>query len=152
MNARAMDRLNLGLPNDPVLVGTATFQCDISQHGRIIVVNAATSTLTLPQANGSGWWLRIILGIVAVSVIIKRALAADRMQGSIETLIDTSATGKAWQANTTANANTITMNGSTTGGATIGDEIELIDIAKGVIAVRGQIMGSGGISTPFSNT
>jgi len=152
MNARGTTRLLEALPNDPVLVATATFQVDISMTRRIIVVNAATSTLTLPQANGSGTYLTFILGIVAVSVIYKRALAADRYQGSIQTEIDTNNTGKTWQANSTTNANTVTLNGSTTGGATIGDTVFFTDIAKGVWAVWGSVIGSGAIATPFSNT
>lgn len=152
MNARAIRRFQEALPNDPVIVSTATFQMDISMTERITRIDVATTTITLPQANGSGTYLQFILGIVAVSVIIKRALAADRFQGSLQTEIDTAATGKSWQANSTTNANTITLNGSTTGGATIGDSIVLIDIKSGIWAVYGSVMASGGIATPFSNT
>jgi hypothetical protein len=154
MNARGMTRLLEALPNDPVQVNATPFQIDTSMHRRIIICNLATAQLNMPLANGSGTVIQITLGIVAVSVVIKRALAADRFQGSLQTEIDTAATGKSWLAATTANANTITLNGAGTGGASIGDTVFLIDIKSGVWAVFGSLINGSGATpaTPFSNT
>ena len=52
--------------------------------------------------------------------------------------------------NTAADSDTITMNGTTTGGVSIGDEITLIDIASNQYMVKGILTASGTEATPFS--
>jgi hypothetical protein len=156
MNARGVNRLSLAEPNDATVVAVATFQVTMAYHNRLLIANlAAGVTFTLPLAVGSGCKLTFMIGTNSAgqpSTIIKRAVSTDRYQGSLQTEIDTNNTGKTWQANSTANANTITLNGTTTGGVSIGDTVFLYDIGTGVWAVIGSVMGSGTIATPFSNT
>ena len=45
---------------------------------------------------------------------------------------------------------TITLDGTTTGGAAIGDYIELMDIAANQYVVRGNLTATGTEATPFS--
>ena len=149
MNARAMKRLQLGLPGDPLILA-GNFTATIDLHERIIVLNAATMTVTLPRANGSGTYLEFCLGIAAVSMIIKRGISTDVIRGNIFVGIDNSTSGKSFASASTSN--TITLNGSTTGGANIGDSLVLVDQQAGVWSVAASIIGSGGIATPFSNT
>jgi hypothetical protein len=49
----------------------------------------------------------------------------------------------------TVNQN-ITLNGTTTGGVTIGDTYIIQDISSGIWSVRGTISASGTLATPFS--
>jgi hypothetical protein len=152
MNARAMKRLNLGLPNDPFSITTSTFQADISYHQRYLLLNrAAGIAVKIPAANGSGTLLTFIVQKVTTGspfYVISTNPSTDNFQGSIAVNLDAS-TAEAFK--TASNSNTITINGTTTGGVTIGDQIELVDIAAGVWAVTGSIIGSGSIATPFSH-
>lgn len=156
MNARAMKRLNLGAPNDPVTIAvTTTFQVTDLFHQRIIVANlAGTVTIQLPNAVGSGMELGVIVGTNSAghTTIVQRGITGDRFQGSVFIGIDTNNTGKVFQASTTTNANTLTLNGTTTGGVSVGDAVYFTDMATGIWAVQGTVVGSGSIATPFSNT
>ena len=51
---------------------------------------------------------------------------------------------------TAASSDTITLNGTTTGGVNKGDWVELEDIASGIWGVTGLLTGSGTEATPFS--
>jgi len=152
MNARAMKRLNLGLPNDPFSITTSTFQATIDYHGRYLLLNRALGTaLKLPAANGSGTLITIIVQKVPTTTpcdVISTNPSTDIFAGSI-TNAATTGNGKLWATGTTDN--TITLNGTTTGGVSIGDQIELVDIAAGIWAVVGTIVASGTIATPFSH-
>lgn len=153
MNARAMKRLNLGLPNDPFHITTSTFQATIDYHQRILVLDSTSAiTVSLPKANGSGCELTFILAKNSAGVasnIIKRNPSTDIIQGSIAVNLDAS-TAEAFKAASTSN--TVTLNGTTTGGVATGDTLFFFDIAAGVWVVTGSVIGSGSIATPFSNT
>jgi hypothetical protein len=73
------------------------------------------------------------------------------MVGSIYVGVSTASTGKHWVA--AAGNNTITLNGTTTGGI-VGDILEFTYVANIIAAqfwvVTGQITGSGTLVTPFS--
>jgi hypothetical protein len=51
-----------------------------------------------------------------------------------------------------ATSDTITLNGTTTGGVSIGDWVEIVDVASGVFAATGLTTSSGTEATPFSAT
>ena len=59
-------------------------------------------------------------------------------------------TALVWAAGATDD--TITLNGTTTGGVSIGDWVELEDITATAWAVRGVVQQSGSEATPFSDT
>lgn len=157
MNARAMRRLMEGLPNDPFLVqSTATFQLVSPQHwGKVVVPNlAGTVTIQCPIATGSGMWFEVYVGTLSAgqTVIVQRGQSSDRFQGSVFIGIHNNNTGKVFQANQTTNANTLTLNGTTQGGVSVGDTVLFTDIMTGIWSIQGTVVGSGTIATPFSNT
>lgn len=138
-----------------IVIEVAAFTFTPERHGgRITMLSLlAGFTAVLPPAIGSGVIYRVHVGIVRTSnnYIIRVANGDDNMEGAV-TLIDTDsvdneATGFVTTSNT---SDTITIDGTTTGGLTIGDWVELLDAAPNVWHVRGQLSGSGSISTPFS--
>lgn len=114
----------------------------------------ALVTLTLPAATGGGGRYRFVVNEVNTSnYVIKAAVGADVFRGMI---IGQSATDSATDAARTwlagATDDTLTLNGTTTGGVSRGDWVEFEDIAADAWAVRGVISQSGTEATPFSDT
>jgi len=113
----------------------------------------AIVTLTLPAASGTGAVYRFIVSVVNTSsYVIKVADATDTIDGQIVTasIGDTPDLAQPWV--TAATSDTITLNGTTTGGVAIGDQLELIDIASNQWVVNGTTTTSGAEATPFSAT
>lgn len=131
---------------------TASATLTRSDADTILTVNAAAGlTLTLPASAGLGDMYRIFIGttVTSNSVVVKVANSTDIMSGLCLAAQDAGATLNAWE--TGASDDTITFNGTTTGGVR-GDFIELIDAATGfwVCQVRGSATGTE--ATPFSAT
>ncbi len=82
--------------------------------------------------------------------MIKVDNASDTMDGHLVALQDAADTTVAFE--TAATSDTITLNGTTTGGVSIGDFIQLWDVAAAQWAVNGTVTGSGIEATPFSAT
>jgi hypothetical protein len=133
--------------------GTAlTLNAD-EHDGRIIAMSLAGSavTYTLPDATGSGAKFKFVVGIVNTSnYVIQVANASDIMQGSITTVSTTDTPDLAQPWITTGTSDTITLNGTTTGGLTIGDWIEVTDLKDNTWTVTGVTSTSGVEATPFS--
>lgn len=113
---------------------------------------AATSTLTLPAATGSGAKFRIKVGAVNTnSHIIKVANSSDTIKGLI-TILDNDSNAVTGYCGSGTD-DTITLNGTTTGGQ-IGDWVELEDILANVWAVSGQVVCPAGsdVADMFSAT
>jgi len=113
----------------------------------------ALLTVTLPAATGTGNKYRFVVSVVNTSnYVIAVADATDIMYGNIFTSStgDTPDLGQPWT--TAADSDTITLNGTTTGGVAIGDWIELQDILTNGWAVTGITTTSGTEATPFSAT
>ncbi len=151
MNARAMQRLNVGLPNPNIVVTASLALIGQNVHLRAVVLkNAAGLTLTLPPAKGSGIQFTVLIQtpVSAASYIIKKAIAGDIIQGIIyeDVLVTPASTPFA----AGATDNTITLNASTTGGLGIGDWFDFIDMASGIWAVSGNTAATGAVATPFS--
>ena len=133
---------------------TATDAITVAEHaGRILLMGEvggdAAATFTLPAATGSGAEFQFIVSVVNTSnYIIKVADATDTIDGSVILHQDSANTVASF--NTAADSDTITLNGSTQGGVSIGDEITLIDIASNQYMVKGVLTGSGTEATPFS--
>lgn len=142
-------RLNPGF----VTLPAGAFTLSKATHdGKTLIVNALTGhTVTLPPASGSGMRLRIVSTVAPTSNsnIIKVANTTDVMQGSARTSL---ASGVGTNFPTAATSDTITLNRTTTGGATNGESIELEDIAPGIWNVWANLNGSGVLATPFSAT
>lgn len=123
-----------------------------THSGRIVTLNrAAGIAVTLPAATGSGGRYRFIIGttVTSNSTTIKVANASDSFRGNAIQSQDAGATLQMFEA--AANDDTVTLNGTTTGGI-VGDEVELIDIATNLYFVRVISAATGTEATPFSAT
>ena len=115
----------------------------------------AACTFTLPAATGTGDKYRFYVGVVNTSnYLIKVANASDTIDGQVIVQNDTTEGGTAsvigWKA--TGTDDTITLNGTTTGGASIGDYVELTDLIANQYVVSGMLQASGTEASPFSAT
>lgn len=138
-----------GAYGTPVTAATLTVDPTV-QNGSVIPLNrAAGITVTLPASTGSqaSYWFVLTATVTSNSTIIKVANSTDIMVG--EASIGSAGTAGMFPAIPTAD--TITMNGSTTGGVA-GSWVELVDIAPGFWAVDAGLVGSGIAATPFSAT
>lgn len=116
--------------------------------GKVILLNlAAGITVTLPNATGTLERYIYVVGTTFTgSGIIKVSRSADTMAG---TAVVSSATGATFV--TGSASDTITMNGTTTGGLA-GSRVELFDAATNMWIVNCVLVASGTAATPFSAT
>lgn len=137
----------------PYSLTAATLTIDRKQHeGAVINLNrAAGSTVTLPAATGTGGIYEFVVSttVTSNSDIIKVANSVDIMAGVAIQAADAGSTSNVWE--TGATDDTITLNGTTTGGIK-GDRIVLKDVASGVWNVTVFGAASGTEATPFSAT
>ena len=120
--------------------------------GNIMNLSAAAGlTVTLPASSGKGDMYRffVLTTVTSGNDIIKVANSTDVIQGAVD--IGASGAVAGVVAGTTVTSDTITMNGTTTGGI-IGSYIELIDTSLGFWQLSGVLMASGTVATPFSAT
>lgn len=133
--------------------GTTTLTLTTALHeGRIILLDdAAGVSVTLPAATGSGATYRFIVltPLSGASYVINAYSNGADLVGAV-TIIDTDTAGTVKGFATAAGDDGITLNGSTTGGVTAGEWIEVTDIAANVWSVRGQLSNTGDAATPFS--
>ena len=123
-----------------------------SHDGKVVTLNkAAGIAVTLPAATGSGvkFDLVVITTITSNATTVKVANASDVMTGAAFICNDSDATVSGFE--TASTTDTISLNGSTTGGIK-GDRIELIDIAANLWYVRVLGSATGSEATPFSAT
>lgn len=151
-------RKGISVPADldlsPVSITSATQTIDRDTYaGKTILLNrAAGITVTLPAASGSGDVYNFVLqtAVTSNSTIIKVANATDVISGLCVQGSDGGAGAVlAWQ--TAATSDTITFNGSTTGGLK-GDKVVLEDVASGLWSVSIASAATGIEATPFSAT
>lgn len=142
--------------NDAAIdVTAATLSATVVDHagaGRVVTLSrAAGITVTLPAAIGSGARFTFIVKttVTSNSDIIKVANASDTMCGGAFVCNDTDNSVSGFEAAGTAD--TITLNGTTTGGIR-GDVIELLDMAANLWSVRVTSTATGTEATPFSAT
>lgn len=128
-------------------VTAATLAMTAGGHaGQTIVSNlAATQTFTLPSATGSGNVYRVFVNTTKTGNLVIQVTTTDIMQGAVA--VTTDAAGVVIP--TAATSDTLTMNGTTTGGVK-GSSVEFRDVASGVWAVSGQLVSTGTEATPFS--
>lgn len=130
-------------------ITSATLTLDDSYNGITANINKASGTaITLPAATGSQAVYRVLIGttVSSNSTTIKVADATDIMQGMA---VMAAATPGAFY--TTATSDTITLNGTTTGGIA-GSYIEMKDVATNIWIVNAVLVSSGTVATPFSAT
>jgi hypothetical protein len=138
-----------------VLVSTAAFTVVQNTHeGRNLILSNAgvATTVTLPAATGSGAIYRFTVGAVNTSgYVIKVPVGTNLFKG---TVLNTKQDGTGVMRGFTNGAtdDTITLNGTTTGGAFVGDYIEIQDIAALTWATSGSVTATGVVASPFSDT
>lgn len=144
-----LTKLNPGL-----VPAGSTIQLSKSLHdGKTVLLDTLTgSVVTLPAATGSQCKIRILEKIAATSNshIIKVQNSTDVMAG--QAVLTIAAGGAASAFATAASSDTITLNRTTTGGASNGARFELEDIAPGIWFVEAIANASATPATPFSAT
>lgn len=121
-----------------------------SHAGRTMVFDIASgATVTLPAASGTGNVYKFFVKttVTSNSYKIQVANANDTMAGLAIVSNDESATADIFA--TVAASDTITMNGTTTGGI-LGATVEIQDVASNVFSVLTRSEASGSEATPFS--
>jgi len=124
---------------------------EVDHAEKILVLDrAAGVTVTLPASSGKGAKYTFIVktAVSSNSDIIKVANTSDSFVGRALACADGGNGVNGWEV--TAGDDTITLNGSTTGGYA-GDTIELIDIG-GKYAVNAYLNQTSTEATPFSAT
>ena len=136
-------------PNLGVVTLTASKTLDKNAHaGKVIALSAAAGmTVTLPASSGSGMSFEIVVvtTVTSNSYVIQVANSTDTIQGVIGLSTDIAGTSLP----TSSTTDTITMNGTTTGGIK-GSRVVLTDVASGTWALSGGLVCSGTEATPFS--
>lgn len=135
----------------PISITASTLTLDRTVHGDATVVanRAAGITMTLPASSGTGAKFEVVVGttITSNSLIIQVANASDVMTGVAINGQDGGDTAVIFE--TAATSDTITMNGTTTGGIK-GDRIVIEDVAANLWSVRVIGSATGTEATPFS--
>lgn len=124
-----------------------------TMNGKVVKLDTAGgSVVTLPAAKGSGAKCRFLVTVLATSASHKVQVAnsSDTMIGLIEgTRVDSGNAVLGFAAQ--AASDTITLNRSTTGSVSLGEWIEVEDVATNLWAVKGVLSATGAaFATPFS--
>lgn len=136
------------------IAGGATQTLTSASAGKTINLDtAAGSVITLPAATGSGALYRFVVSVLATSNshIVKVGNVSDAMQGIILSMDDTAANSVGFAA-VAGTDDTITLNRSTTGSVTIGEQFEIRDFAVNRFQVTGVVSNTGTPATMFSAT
>ena len=145
---------------------TATATLTVAAHaGRVLLCNAASGKFTLPSiTSGSSsavagandynvlsnlgctylFWVETL----AVDMDIKTD-GTDKFYGAIFNGVDSAATGECFAANASTN-DVMTMNGGTKGGI-VGSWVEFTAIGSAAYFVRGSLIGTATLATPFAD-
>lgn len=134
---------------------SATLTCtELAHDGKTITLNRSGGiAVALPAATGSGTRLRFVVGTVSTTgYVFSSVVGTDLMEGIVLGASTTDSTTDAvnsWLSGATDD--TVTLDGTTTGGAAVGDWLEFEDISATGWAVRGMVTQSGTEATPFSD-
>jgi hypothetical protein len=129
---------------------SATYTVDAGDAGKTLVLNRASGiTVTLPDATGTGKEWNFVVGTAldSASHVIRVADSNNTMKGVAYLAHDTSNVVTGWP--TTSTSDTITMNGTTTGGI-VGARVCVIDFSENTLQVNMFSNGTGTAATPFS--
>lgn len=117
-----------------------------------VLNRAAGVAVTLPAATGTGQAYRFVMAATATGDHTISCAGTDEFAGVIyQCDTDTSDADVAYPAIAADNFDTITLDGTTTGGL-IGDWIEVMDVASGVWALNGVVNANGTVATPLSSS
>lgn len=133
----------------PITLAVTTV-LDSTYCGKLVLMSGAGSarTFTLPAATGTGCRIRFqVLAVNTSNYIITHA-GSDAIKGGVVFGGDNASNGVTGFE--TQSAVTVTLNGTTTGGAGIGDELDFDDIGSALWSINGRATESGSEATPFS--
>jgi hypothetical protein len=135
----------------PVSITSATVTVNPNDHAfRAIVLDRAGGiAVTLPAATGSGDTYSFYIKTTFTGSSTIKVTGNDVMTGFAEVLQDAADTLVAFE--TAADTDTITFNGTTTGGL-LGTQVVLVDIAADLWSVSSIGAATGVEATPFSAT
>lgn len=136
----------------PIAAG-ATLTLTVAAHnGRTILLDtAAGSVVTLPPATGSMAVFKFVVSVIATSNshTITCGTAA-KYQGYIFTMSDDAGAAMKGYFAVAGTSTIITLNRTTTGSVTVGEEITITDIGVNRYQVSGFTSSTGTEATPFS--
>ena len=136
-----------------MIAGGATLTMLAQTHaGKTIALDtAAGTTITLPASTGGGVKYRFVVTVVPTSNQhkVQVANATDVLRGGILNC-DTDSSNATLLFPTASTSDTCTYNGTTQGGFSIGDWIEVEDVKAGFWAISGVTQANGTVATPFS--
>jgi len=141
---------------ESVIAGGSTLALSNAVHGgkTVKLDTLAGTTVTLPQATGSGAKFKFYVSVLATSNnhIVKVGNSTDVMVGmAFGTRVDSGNAVLGFA--TSATSDTITLNRTTTGSVSLGEWIEVVDVASGVFRVKAFLSATGAaFATPFSAT
>lgn len=127
---------------------TASATLDDTHHRRTILLSAAAGlTVTLPASSGSGiiFEIFVLTTVTSNNLIIQVANSTDILAGVLHLTTDIAGTSMP----TSTTSDTITMNGSTTGGLR-GSWVKVKDVSSGFWSLEGGLICTGTEATPFS--
>lgn len=129
----------------------STYTAKTADTNKLILLdNTTSSTVTLPASSGSGQRFRfLVTAVPSGSHVIQVANSTDVMKGFV-IFADTDGTAAVNGFMTTSTSDTVTLNHGTTGGVTIGEQVEVEDYATGFWRVLGFLSNTGTPTTPFS--
>ena len=129
------------------ITASATLNEDTHLNTVVNLSAAAGLTVTLPASTGKGarYRLFVLTTVTSNNYVVQVANSTDVIQGAIHLTTDIAGTSMP----TSTTTDTITMNGSTTGGLR-GSYIELEDSSAGFWRLSGQLICTGTEATPFS--
>lgn len=140
--------MSMANPLKPITY-TASKTLSASTHGQTVVNASAAAgmTITLPASSGSGvtFIIHCLTTVTSNSLIIAVANATDVITGGVSLSTDIAGVTML----TAATTDTITQNGSTTGGL-IGSWVRLTDVSAGFWMLDGFLKTTGTETTPFS--
>lgn len=132
----------------PVAITASTTLNRDTHAGNVVNLNAAAGlTVTLPASNGKGdiYEVFVLTTVTSNNYIIQVANSTDILAGAVHLTTDIAGTSMP----TSTTSDTITMNGSTTGGLR-GTWLRFKDVSTGFWALEGGIICTGIEATPFS--
>lgn len=136
-------------PSTQAIAITASTALNRNTHaGNTVNLNVATGcTVTLPASAGTGdvYEVFVLTTVTSNNYIIQVANSTDILAGAVHLTTDIAGTSMP----TSTTSDTITMNGSTTGGLR-GTWLRFKDVSTGFWALEGGIICTGTEVTPFS--
>lgn len=137
----------MAYPLQPITVTAGVTLTKDTHAGTVVVHNSADGgTITLPASSGKGdKYTVFVLTTVTTDLVIEVANATDEFRGGVS--ISSDIAGVTFLA--ADNDDTLTMNGSTTGGVT-GSWVSFTDVSSGIWMVNGFLCSSGSEADCFS--